>query len=851
MNQLTAFKVGFVLSIVMRVVVSVIRLTTPSFTPTHLCASVITALLATGAYAREPAKFDSDFMQSLGATSTSPKLDLDAIANSSIAPGTYSVTIRLNQSFFDRRDMTLAKDPKSGDVRPCLSPALLKELGVKLEAFIKPGEFLPECVDLEALIKDASVSFDPHRLALDISVPQIALRRDAAGYVSPEEWDRGINAGILNYQFSTAQTRSNTRGSSSQTSLYANGGFNLGDWRFRSSSSFRQDSQGSSLWQRSNTYAQRDLTSIKGTLSLGESFTPGDMFDSVPFRGMQLASDMAMLPDSMQGYAPIIRGIAETQAKVEVRQNGYSLYTTYVAPGAFEINDLNTASGSGDLEVVITEADGRERRFTQPYATLGNMLREKTWRYSLTLAQYNSASAGYRPMFGEASLAYGLPYDLTLYGGLQGSDFYRAGVLGVGKSLGNLGAISLDVTQAQTELPKDVATRNTTKNGQSYTLRYGKAFDSGTFVRFAGYRYSTEGYRDFGEAVEQQQINAYTNISKRSRIEASINQTLGNIGSLYLNVSQQDYWGTSHEQKQMQLGFNTQYKGITLGAYASKTLVDSFGETNQVVLTLSMPLGQRNTGTFSLTRNTDGTLDQRAGLSGNNGNLSYSIDTNRARSRGNTGSAQIAYLAPFAQLGAGVSTGPGYKQSSISTSGSVLAHSDGIEFGQNLGETVALVNVKDTPNVGLLNAPGTLTNKKGYAVVPYLTPYRRNRVAVDTSELESSVDILEGVTNVVPRRGAVVKVSFTASRSEKALLNIRLLDGSLLPFGTTVYNEKGIDAGVVGQAGRVLLSVGSGKTFTMKWGKGQRQQCEVQVDIDKTPSKDGYRVMDAICRIDH
>ncbi|AZC38244.1 type 1 fimbriae anchoring protein FimD [Pseudomonas chlororaphis subsp. piscium] len=836
----------------MRVVAPRLSLTTSSLTPTHLYASVITTLLATGAHAGEAVKFDSDFMQSLGATSASPELDLDAIANNSIAPGTYPVTIRLNQSFFDRRDMTLAKDRKSGDVRPCLSSALLKELGVKLEAFVKPGEPLPECVNLEALIKDASASFDAQRLTLDISVPQIALRRDAAGYVSPEEWDSGINAGILNYQFSTAQTRSSTQGNSSQTSLYANGGFNLGDWRFRSSSSFRQDSQGPSIWQRSNTYAQRDLTGIKGTLSLGESFTPGDMFDSVPFRGVQLASDMGMLPDSMQGYAPTIRGIAETQAKVEVRQNGYSLYTTYVAPGAFEINDLNAAGGSGDLEVVITEADGRERRFTQAYATLGNMLREKTWRYSLSAGQYNPADASDRPMFGEASLAYGLPCDLTLYGGLQGSNFYRAGVVGVGKSLGSLGAISLDVTQAQTDTPKDLTARNATQQGRSYTLRYGKTFDSGTSVRFAGYRYSTEGYRDFGEAVAQQQADAYTNISKRSRLEASINQTLGNIGSLYLNASQQDYWGTSQQQKQMQLGFNTQYKDVNLGVYASKTLVGSFGETNQMVLTLSMPLGRTsNTGTFSLTRNTDGSIDQRMGLSGNSGNLSYNIDGNRAqRSGSNTGSAQIGYLAPFAQLGAGVSVGQGYKQSSISASGSVLAHSDGLAFGQNLGETVALVNVKDTPNAGLLNAPGVLTDKKGYAVVPYLTPYRRNRIALDTSELDNSVDILDGVTNVVPRRGAVVKVSFAASRSEKVLLNVRLQDGTLLPFGTTVYNEKGVSAGVVGQAGRVLLSVGSGKTFSMKWGKGEKQHCEVQVDIDKTPSVEGYRVVDATCRVD-
>ncbi|RBL68687.1 fimbrial biogenesis outer membrane usher protein [Pseudomonas sp. MWU13-2625] len=820
------------------------------FAPLPLWVAVVAACLSNVAHAGEPAKFDAGFMQSFGGASAGPNLDLDAIGNSgSIGPGTYPVVIRLNQSFFDRRDMTFAKDEASGEVRACLSPAFLQELGVKIEAFQVPGEILPDCMDLAALIDGASVSFDAGHLALDISVPQIALRRDAAGYVAPSEWDRGINAAMLNYQFSAAQTHSDARGSGNQYNLYANGGFNLGDWRFRSSSSFRQDKEGGSDWQRSNTYAQRDITSLKGTLTLGESFTPGDVFDSVPFRGVQLASDMGMLPDSMQGYAPIIRGIAETQAKVEVRQNGYSLYTTYVAPGAFEIDDLNAASGSGDLEVIITEADGRERRFTQPYATLANMLREKTWRYSVTAGEYNAANGGERQMFGQATAAYGLPFDLTLYGGLLGADFYRAGTVGVGKSLGSLGAVSVDVTQAQTDVPTSVSAKGESKKGQSVGLRYGKAFETGTSVRFAGYRYSTEGYRDFAEAVDLQQPNEYSQFSKRSKVEASINQALDNYGSFYLNMSKQNYWGTSREDKQMQLGFNTQYKGVTYGVYASKTLTDSFGDNNQLVFTVSMPLGQsRNTGTFSVTRNNDGSLDQRAGLSGRDGNLNYSVNANRVENTGNNGSAMVGYRAPFAQLGAGVSVGQGYKQTSVSAAGSVLAHSDGLEFGQTLGETVALVEVKDTPKVGVLNAPGTLTNDKGYALVPYVTPYRKNRVAVDTSELDTSVDIAEGVTNVVPRRGAVVKATFAASRSEKILLNVRLQDGKLLPFGTTVHDEQGASVGVVGQAGQVLLSAGSGKTYTMKWGEKAAQTCEIQLDIGNTPSTDGYRVMDAVCR---
>lgn len=821
-----------------------------SFSRLPLWVAVAAACAGELALAGEPAKFDASFMHSFGGTGAGPNLDLDAVANSgSIGPGTYPVLIRLNQSFFDRRDMTFIKDEQGSDVRVCLSEAFLRELGVKLDAFKVPGETLPACIDLAALIEGASVTFNANYLALDISVPQIALTRDAAGYVAPSEWDRGINAAMLNYQFSAAQTNSDARGTGNQYNLYATGGFNLGDWRFRSSSSFRQDDEGGRKWQRSNTYAQRDITPLKATLTMGESFTPGDVFDSVPFRGVQLASDMGMLPDSMQGYAPVIRGIAETQAKVEVRQNGYSLYTTYVAPGAFEINDLNAASGSGDLEVIITEADGRERRFTQPYATLANMLRENTWRYSATVGEYNSANGGERPMFTQASLAYGLPFDLTLYGGFLGADFYRAGVVGVGKSLGSIGAVSIDVTQAQTDVPKAVTTKGESKKGQSIGLRYGKAFESGTSVRFAGYRYSTEGYRDFSEAVDLQQPNDYSQFSKRSKVEASVNQALDNYGSLYLNLSKQNYWGSSREDKQMQLGFNTQYKGVTYGVYASKTLTDNFGENNQVVFTVSMPLGQtRSTGTFSVTRNNDGSLDQRAGLSGRDGNLNYNVNANRVENTGNNGSALLGYRAPFAQLGAGVSVGSGYRQTSVSAAGSVLAHGDGVEFGQTLGETVALVEVKDTPKVGLLNAPGTLTNDKGYALVPYVTPYRKNRVAVDTSELETNVDIAEGVTNVVPRRGAVVKAVFAASRSEKILLNVRLQDGSLLPFGTTVQDDQGASVGVVGQAGQVLLSASKGTTYTMKWGGKAAQQCEINLDINSTPATDGYRLMDAICR---
>src|SRR2546427_6992467 len=90
--------------------------------------------------------------------------------------------------------------------------------------------------------------------------------------------------------------------------------------------------------------------------------------DSTSFRGIRLNSDDRMLPDSQRGYAPVVRGVANTNARVTITQNGIKLYETTVAPGAFVINDLYPTGYGGDLQVSITEANGAVRSFAVPYA---------------------------------------------------------------------------------------------------------------------------------------------------------------------------------------------------------------------------------------------------------------------------------------------------------------------------------------------------------------------------------------------------------------------------------------------------------------------------------------------------
>ena len=59
-----------------------------------------------------------------------------------------------------------------------------------------------------------------------------------------------------------------------------------------------------SHYSNASTYAQRDLTGLRSQLTVGDYYTPGELFESVPFRGVQISSDDRMLPDSQRGFAP-------------------------------------------------------------------------------------------------------------------------------------------------------------------------------------------------------------------------------------------------------------------------------------------------------------------------------------------------------------------------------------------------------------------------------------------------------------------------------------------------------------------------------------------------------------------
>ncbi|OPA86363.1 fimbrial assembly protein [Pseudomonas fluorescens] len=761
-----------------------------------------------------------------------------------ILPGTYSMVVQINGQAVSEQPVTFYPpddDPKGSQA--CLSKALVKQLGLKTSSLPKLSNWKDgECLDTRSL-PGMEVSGDLATSTLNIDLPQAYLEYTAINWDPPSRWDDGVPGLLIDYNM-TAQS-GYQKNDGTRTNISGNGtmGANAGAWRLRADWQGRVDQDREASAQRrqlewSRYYAYRAIPELQARLVVGENYLYSDLFDSFRFTGAALNSDESQLPPNLRGYAPEVVGVAKTNARVIISQQGRVLYETLVAAGPFRIQDLNDAV-TGRLDVRVEEQDGSVNTFQFDTAGVPYLTRPGHVRYKLATGRPSNLQYGADgDFFGTGEFSWGVSNGWSLYGGGITDNNYRALSVGVGRDLLAFGALSLDATQSRATL------WNETLSGKSYRLQYSKNFQEyDSQVTFAGYRFSEKNYLSMSEYLDARHYGLNGELAGRDQYgdlikdwrpiggskalyTATFNKQFRDLGAtVYASYNKQTYWERPATQRwnlSVSRYFNLgTVKNMNLSLNLHRTQEYNY-QDNGVSLTVGLPLGRSGTLSMDASRaagdNTFATrysdrIDER-----NSYQLSAS-DKSASGYLNHVGDTADVDLAASKQEG-------GYSTLSVSArgGGTLTPYGAALHRTNSTGGTRLMVDTGGVPDVPVrgYGAP-TRSNTFGKAVIADIGNYQRMAASVDLESLPSNVEAIQSVTQLTLTEGAIGYRSLPVIAGEKAMAVLRLSDGSSPPFGATVKNEKQQDTGIVNDGGNVYLSgIQPGEEMVVSWGGFER-----------------------------
>ncbi|HGU9824255.1 TPA: fimbria/pilus outer membrane usher protein [Enterobacter cancerogenus] len=738
-----------------------------------------------------------------------------------VMPGEYPLTLTVNGS--EVREMTVTFSTSANDPHgsvPCLTPEMTSLFGLKEEVaqmlrWTDSGA--KRCLDPSSLPGMTAIG-ELSTGSLKISLPQAWLEYSAPNWDPPSRWDNGVAGVLFDYNLNASESHMFSGSSSNSTSLSGSGtaGANFGPWRLRAdwqASRYSSDYNTTQKFDWTRFYLYRALPQMNAKLTLGESDLDSSLFDSFRFVGGSLVTDESMLPPNLQGYAPEVTGVARTNAKVTISQQGRVIYESQVAPGPFRIQELSSAV-SGLLDVKVEEQDGRVQIYQVDTASIPYLTRPGQVRYRLSAGRptdWEHHMDGDTFTMGEFS--WGVSNGWSLFGGLVAAKKYTALAVGIGRDLLSFGAVSFDVTESRAVLPGDDE-----KRGTSYRLSYSKRFEQiDGQITFAGYRFSEKDFMSMSDYLETRyrdrdwvgqawgrQKELYTITVSKAFTDLNMN--------LYGNYSHRTYWNRPDSDRySLTL---SQYLDIGSLKNISLSLTGYRSETwgvkdDGVYASVSVPWGNGGSFSYNGQSTTAGSSQTVGWYDTIDRNNSYSIQagtgdggkmlasgylTHKGDIANSTMSASY-YEGSYTSLGASMQGGL-----TVTRHGAAL-HPAGINGGTRL-----MIDTGDAGGVPL-NHGGAIqrTNAFGVGVLGSMNSYMRNTVGVDVNALGDDMEVGHPLTELTLTEGAIGYRKIDVLQGRKMMAAVKFSDGSSPAFGATVWRGTH-QTGVVDDGGSVWLA---------------------------------------------
>lgn len=653
-------------------------------------------------------------------------------------------------------------------------------------------------------IAGAQIRLDEQSGHLDLNVPATAFvtaRLTASASVTNLVDPPGTGA-ILNYQLYGQRVAGTTSGGALlDLSVFGPHGV-LGNMLALRHDGHRLDAN------RLDTTFTRDFPSRMQTLRIGDAITsPGSWGSALRFAGVQFARNFALRPDLVT--APLLQasGSAVVPSAVDVFVNNQHVYSDQVQPGPFIINDLPVVTGSGDIQVVVRDALGREQVITQRFYSSPVLLSAGLDQYSFSVGslrrEFTQSSFRYGDLLGSADYRRGLSSAITVEGHAEVSRHARAIGASLAARVGQSGIAQLTLAEGGAQ-------------GTSGSLA-GASWDrQGTRLSFgASLEFTTAGYRQLAD-LESNQVRPKTQATGR------LGLNLGAAGNLSLAYARLEHRDHSRNDSLSLSQF------IRVGSAGVISLLVTHqrgsGSSTTGFLGYSMSLGNRRSVEASTDLQRDRQVDRQVVRVSAMQSPPPGEGTGWRIGATHQGSYDAALQQRFAAADVELQAARdhGLTGQNVLMRGGATWLAGTARAARSVDGSFAVVDLDGLSDVPVYveNQLVTHTDQRGRAVLNNLLPYEINRISIDPVDLPLDTEIRSREITTQPAWHSGVLVKFPVQRIHPGLLRLIQPDGKPVPTGAVVSFNGG--EFVVAKDGvTYVTTLDHGTTGSAQWPTGR------------------------------
>jgi outer membrane usher protein len=648
---------------------------------------------------------------------------------------------------------------------------------------------------------DAEVEFDDATQTARVTLPAKAFVATRSSAVSPDA-PRVTTAslgGFVNYDLYGQQVdRQTSVGAIVDLGIFGPRGV------VTNSMLGRDDDQAREVVRLDTTWTL-DLPERLATLRVGDAISAaGAWGQSARFGGIQFGTNFSTQPTLVTTPLLYAQGEAIVPSTVDVFVNGRRVASEQVPPGPFSIDRLPPITGAGQMQVVVTDALGRQQVVSQPYYTGPTLLRAG-------LNEYSFEAGAIREDYGLSSNAYG---DVMLAGTLRRgfTDHFTAEVHGEAQ-LGGATAAGLNAAWQAGNL--GIVSLTAAAGGDGSIGYLGGAGFERNGQRFSVFMRTLYGSKEFAQLGTTARAGRLKQLSF-----GGMGFDLGRRGNVQVSYGRQTSW-TSPTNETLALSHS-----VELGAYgylnfiASHSLGDGNASTD-LFLNWTMAFGERRTASLSMQHSPD----NRAGAAFEavatiQQSLPPGSGTGYYASISSTEDVELDYAlqGSAGTVGVQYASRAGTSGWRANANGGLAMTGAGIMPSRRLDRSFAVVEIADYADmtVYLENQPIGRTDRKGRVLLDSLRAYESNAVSIDPRELPLDASLASPAMSVTPayRSGPIVR--FPVVRASAATLRLVLPDGTPVPAGASVITRN--ERVPVAMDGFIYLTAAAGRhTAAAEW----------------------------------